>query len=799
TLNACRLSGTPATNAQTTGAQSFSITATNTGGDSNTITVDITVNPPVPMLSTPTAPAPYTTGTAITPLDIISSGGSVVSCASATTLPAGLSIDPVSTANDGTLNACRLSGTPAADALTDGAQSFSITATNAGGTSTAISISLTVNPPIPVLTDPTDPAPYTTGTAITPVDIISTGGSVVSCASATTLPAGLSIDPFSSANDGNLNACRISGTPANNAQTDGAQSFSITATNAGGTSTAITVSLTVNPIAPVLTDPNPLGPYTYNTGMQITPVDIISTAGPVASCASATTLPTGLSIEPFSTANDGILNACRLSGTPPHSAPTDGAQSFSITATNAGGTSEAITISITVNLSAPVLTEATPRSPYTYITDMPISPLDFISIGGPVVSCTSDPALPTGLSIDPFSTANDGILNACRISDNTVANAPTAGTQIAVITATNAGGTSNSIVISIAINPPIPVLADIASIGETKEMRTVALGVPLVTPIIFANTGGSVDGCKPVSANGNLLLFIEGGLTVTPVMDPVNNVQTCQITGTAPTTLVGFRPASDGLHRYTVTIAGTNGANDSGKDTATVELHLRRRSIEAGGRAVLVDIPTTIVYIGEPLLEPIIFANTGDSIDDDPVVNGTESCFHSSDTVRDDYFKNGLELSTTEDPANGVRTCQITGALPPRAPPRFIHYTIGYFTDGTRIPVDIRLDIQRRPPPILANITTPVEVAPDATLNPIIFPNTGEDVTSCAGVALAEMYADPTAAPLELTVDMVSDNGKMTCQITGTAPADGSMGVYGVQGTNSGGTSTATVTISVTE
>ncbi len=93
----------------------------------------------------------------------------------------------------------------------------------------------------------------------------------------------------------------------------------------------------------------------------------------------------------------------------------------------------------------------------------------------------------------------------------------------------------------------------------------------------------------------------------------------------------------------------------------------------------------------------------------------------------------------------------------------------------------------------------PVEVAPDATLTPIIFPTTGEDVTSCAGVALANTYADPTAAPLELTVDMVSDNGKMTCQITGTAPADGSMGVYGVQGTNSGGTSTATVTISVTE
>ncbi|MCA8837179.1 MAG: putative Ig domain-containing protein, partial [Proteobacteria bacterium] len=423
----------------------------------------------------------------------------------------------------------------------------------------------------------------------------------------------LSIDPVSTANDGTLNACRLSGTPAADALTDGAQSFSITATNAGGTSTAITLDITVNPPIPVLTDPTDPAPYT--TGTQITPLDIISTGGSVVSCASATTLPAGLSIDPFSTAGDSILNACRLSGTPAHSARTVGAQSFSITATNAGGTSTAITISITVNLMVPVLTEATPPGPYTYPASTPITPLDFISTGGPVVSCTPNPALPAGLSIDTVSTANDGTLNACRLSGTPATDALTNGAQSFSIMATNFGGQSNIITISITVNLPLPALADIAAIGETNDMRMVTLGVPLAAPIIFANTGGSVaeDGCRV--PDNNLPLFIEGGLTVTPVMDPVNNVQTCQITGTAPTTLVGFRPDSEGLHRYTVTIEGSNA---SGEDNATVELRLFRRADEPV--SVVPSLPLIFgspVYLGELLSAPIIFANNGGSIIED--------------------------------------------------------------------------------------------------------------------------------------------------------------------------------------
>nr|MCA8836595.1 hypothetical protein [Pseudomonadota bacterium] len=264
--------------------------------------------------------------------------------------------------------------------------------------------------------------------------------------------------------------------------------------------------------------------------------------------------------------------------------------------------------------------------------------------------------------------------------------------------------------------------------------------------------------------------------------------------------LVGFRPASDGLHRYTVTIAGTN---VSGEDNATVELRLFRRADEPVSVApILGSVPNIIVFLGEQLPAPITFLNTGGSV--------TECLLYSDFIMRDFFGEDGLEISSIEDPDNGVRTCQIDGRFVDTLPNSGVMRHLGLFSLLVQVnynfqgtldadALGVTLDIRRREPPILANIATPVEVAPDATLAPIIFPNTGEDVTSCAGVALADTYADPTAAPLELTVDMVSDNGKMTCQITGTAPANGSMGVYGVQGTNSGGMSTATVTITVTE
>jgi uncharacterized repeat protein (TIGR01451 family) len=182
-----------------------------------------TTAPPVAApsaLSFSSNPATYTKDTAITNNRPTSSGGAVVSYSVSPALPAGLTLNTSTGV---------ISGTPTT--LTAIAN-YTITATNSGG-STAASVRIAVNDIAPsALTYSSNPATYTTGSAITNNRPTSSGGTVVSYAVSPALPPGLTLDTATGV---------ISGTPTT---LTAAANCTITATNTGG-STPASVSITV--------------------------------------------------------------------------------------------------------------------------------------------------------------------------------------------------------------------------------------------------------------------------------------------------------------------------------------------------------------------------------------------------------------------------------------------------------------------------------------------------------------------------------------------------------------------------
>ena len=123
------ISGTPSA---VTSSATYTITATNTGGDATT-TVTIVVNDVIPSsVSYSGSPFTLTKDSAMTAATPTSSGGTVVSWAVSPSLPAGLVIDSSTGVISGTPTAITASAT------------YTITATNTGGDATT-TVTIVVN------------------------------------------------------------------------------------------------------------------------------------------------------------------------------------------------------------------------------------------------------------------------------------------------------------------------------------------------------------------------------------------------------------------------------------------------------------------------------------------------------------------------------------------------------------------------------------------------------------------------------------------------------------------------------
>ena len=214
--------GTPTMSAST---EIYTITATNRNGVSDSATITITVNEAVPSISIDPATLVATVDSAIVPITIASTGGTVASYSIMPAITNGLSFNTTT----GTI-----SGTP--DAVAPEII-YTITATNSGGMDTA-TVAITVNAAavaVPIISISATTVTATVGTAIADITIDSTtggGGAVASYGIDPNLPAGLLFD---------ANTGTISGTPTAVAE---AISYIITATNSADSATA-TVAITV--------------------------------------------------------------------------------------------------------------------------------------------------------------------------------------------------------------------------------------------------------------------------------------------------------------------------------------------------------------------------------------------------------------------------------------------------------------------------------------------------------------------------------------------------------------------------
>jgi alpha-tubulin suppressor-like RCC1 family protein len=220
------LSGTPTAAIP---AAVYTVTASNSGGSATvglSITVSAAVAPPSG-LTYSTNPAVYALGTPIAANTPSSSGGAVTSYSVSPALPAGLSLNVLTGIISGTPTAV----TPAAICT--------VTASNSAG-SVTVSLSITVNAaavPPAGLTYSTNPAVYTVGTPISANTPTSSGGAVTSYSVSPALPGGLSL---------NTSIGVISGNPTVVSPTS---TYTVTATNSAGSTTAV---LTITVDAPVV-------------------------------------------------------------------------------------------------------------------------------------------------------------------------------------------------------------------------------------------------------------------------------------------------------------------------------------------------------------------------------------------------------------------------------------------------------------------------------------------------------------------------------------------------------------------
>ncbi|MEO8615904.1 MAG: putative Ig domain-containing protein [Luteolibacter sp.] len=240
---------------------------------------------------------------------ITASGSPTSWSLSSGSLPAGVSLN---------VNTGGLSGIPTAT----GTFTPVFTATNSIGTSAPQSVTLTiVNPPAPVITASQTAAgtlnqsfSYTVAASNNPTSWTLSSG---------TLPSGVTFNTTTGA---------LSGTPT----VTGVFTPSFTATNAGGTSPAQSISITITNAAVPVIAAGQTATGTINLAFSFTPS---VTNAPTSWILSSGALPAGVSLN----TSTGII-----SGTP----TVTGTFSPILTATNGAGTSGAQTISITINAVA---------------------------------------------------------------------------------------------------------------------------------------------------------------------------------------------------------------------------------------------------------------------------------------------------------------------------------------------------------------------------------------------------------------------------------------------------------------
>ncbi len=445
------ITGTPSA----AGTSTVGLSAVNPGGTS-TATLTLAVAAAGPTVA-PSAPV-ITSGAAVsgsvgTSFSYYTSANASVASYAAGNLPPGLSINVASGL---------ITGVPTAAGIT----SVPLTATNAAGTGSAtVTINIAAAPSPPVITSALM-ASGTVGTSFS-YSIYSTsdsGGSSPSSYGASNLPPGLGFDP---------NSSLLKGTPS----TPGVYSVPITATNAGGTGSAVVTVVIAAPAQVTTTPPQAAAPQLSSSAVAAGTVGSTFNYGLAASNAptsfAASSLPPGLSLNPADGYITGVPTSTGVFLVPVSASNSYGVSNATLTI-NVTTAAQAVTTSTLspVIITSPAAASGTVGKSLLYASAVSSSSSNYYGYGSATYTVGN---LPPGLAIN----ATTGYITGTPTS---------AGTYAATLTATpvipysyqNSKGTAVvTFVIGTAVPPPTaaPVFtsaAEVASnVGATFSGTTV--------------------------------------------------------------------------------------------------------------------------------------------------------------------------------------------------------------------------------------------------------------------------------------------------------------------------------------
>lgn len=427
------------------GSDSFQYTVTNSTATSAPATVSITVNPQSPTANPISVPIAYNSVNNVIPLNI--TGGA----------PASVAVIAQAAHGTATANGTTITYTPTNGY--GGPDSFTYTASNAGGTSAAATASLTIAPAPPTANNSSATVAYgSSNNQITPT---LTGGPATSVA--------VSSQPgHGSASANGLNFLY---TPSGGYS--GSDSFTYTASNQTGTSNVATFTITVNPQRPVANNVSATVAY----GSTNNPITLNTSGGGAAASVAVSTQAT----HGTATANGTSITYTPTSGY-------SGSDNFQYTASNAGGTSSPGTVSITVNPQPPIANSVS-KSVYQGTSNNAIS----LNITG---------GTPTSVAVS--TQAAHGTATANGMSITYTPTGGYVGSDSFLYTASNAGGTSAAATVSVTVNSSAPTAQ---SDSYTSTSSTATLNVlqndssPVGYPLTIISVTQPANGSASISNN----------------------------------------------------------------------------------------------------------------------------------------------------------------------------------------------------------------------------------------------------------------------------------------------------------
>jgi hypothetical protein len=441
------LSGTPTL----AGSYSFSVSASDTLGSTDTKSYTVNINTPV-VITTTTLPD-WTVNNPGYNKTIAATGGTGSKTFSLTsgTLPTGLGLSSSGV----------VSGTP----TVTGTYTFAVTATDTVGASGSQSYTVTINPAV-VITTTTLPD-WTAGFAGYNQTIAATGGTgtLTFSKSAGTVPTGLILS----------SSGVLSGTPT----VAGTYNFTITATDTVGATGSQAYTVVINPAVVITTTTLPnwtVNQPNYGGAGGAT----ISATGGTGSKTFATTggtLPTGLALS-----SSGVL-----SGTP----TATGSFTFQVTATDSiGATSSPRSYTVVINSAVVITTTTLPN----WTVNRPGYSQNITATGGTGAKTFSAPAasLPTGMTL-----SSSGLLSGT----------PTVtGSYTFTVTATDTVGATGTQTYTVVINST-PVITTTSlpnwTVNAPGYSQTI-MESGGTAPFTYAKTGGTLPTGLTLSAAGVL-------------------------------------------------------------------------------------------------------------------------------------------------------------------------------------------------------------------------------------------------------------------------------------------------------